>query len=146
MRVLLQRVNHAHVSVDGSTVGQINRGLLLLTGIHRDDTPETLEKMAEKLVHLRIFPDDRGKFHFSILDINGEALVVSQFTLFGDTKKGRRPDFFDAMPPDPANMLCNQFIDLLRKKGIRLVQSGVFGADMKVLLENEGPVTLMIEV
>ncbi len=145
MKVLLQRVNHARVTVDSQITGEIGQGLLLLTGIGKDDTIENLKEMVRKVVHLRIFPDNEGRFHHSLIDIKGGALLVPQFTLYGDTSKGRRPEFFNAMAPDKASPLFDQFTDLVKEAGVLEVHTGVFGADMKVSLENDGPVTLMLE-
>lgn len=145
MKVLLQRVNHASVTVNSEITGKIGKGLLLLTGIGKDDTTENLQAMTQKLIHLRIFPDEQGRFHYSLLDIEGEALLVPQFTLYGDTNKGRRPDFFEAMPPQIASPLFDDFTQMVKDAGVKNVQTGVFGADMKVALENDGPVTLLLE-
>lgn len=144
MRALLQRVSRAAVHIDGQTVGQIDRGLLILLGIGQSDGEEHLHIVAEKCANLRIFEDDQGKMNRCLLDIGGKALVVSQFTLYGDTRKGRRPGFSDAAPPDQARALYEQFTAELETLGIP-TQTGVFGAFMHVELINEGPVTLMVE-
>ena len=146
MKVLLQRVQRAAVEVEGKLVGSINAGLLLLTGIAQSDNTQTVEAMAKKISNLRIFPDQRGKFDQSLRDIGGAALVVPQFTLFADTSKGRRPEFFAAMQPDVAAPLCDKFAEQLKAEGISTVEKGIFGAHMLVSLVNDGPVTMMIEL
>lgn len=145
MRVLLQRVRHARVSVDGTTVGQIDRGVLLLTGIGHGDDANTLAWMARKVSGLRVFPDDEGRMNRSLLDIDGAALVVSQFTLYGDCRKGRRPSFVEAADPTVASALVDDFVERLRSEGVTQVATGQFGAAMEVELLNEGPVTLWLE-
>ncbi len=146
MRVHLQRVNHASVVVEGETVGAIDRGVLLLVGLGKEDTKDNLLPMAHKVSNLRIFPDEKGRFHFSVKDIQGEVLLVPQFTLYGDLKKGRRPDFFSALEPHVASPLFDQFVEIFREiPEISTVATGVFGAYMKVSLENDGPVTLLLE-
>lgn len=144
MRIVLQRVSRARVTVDGRVTGEIGRGLLLLTGFTDGDTDETLAWMADKVVGLRIFPDDEGKMNRSVEDIDGGLLVVSQFTLYGDTRKGRRPSFIEAARPEVAIPLYERFLQILRATG-RPVQAGEFGAMMDVELLNEGPVTLILE-
>lgn len=144
MRIVAQRVSSSKVTVDGSTVGSIGRGLLLLVGVHRDDTAEAADFLVNKCAELRIFPDEAGKMNCSLKDIDGEALVVSQFTLFGDCAKGRRPSFFEAAPPEKGNELYEYFVEQLGKQ-IRKVETGVFGAHMSVELTNDGPVTLILE-
>lgn len=145
MKILLQRVSSASVVVSGETCGAIERGLLLLVGFGKEDNLDTLRPMAEKLVNLRVFPNDQGKFHYSILDIKGELLLVPQFTLYADTRKGRRPEFFSALEPKAATQLfdalCLEFSNL----GVSKVATGIFGADMKVSLLNDGPVTIMLD-
>ena len=145
MRVLLQRVSEASVAIDGQVVGAIDTGYVLLTGIGPDDTEVVVERMAKKIAGLRLFPDEQGRFDRSLLDVGGGALVVSQFTLFGDTRKGRRPSFVGAAAPDHAAPLCDAFADALRAAGVTLVATGRFGADMQVSLVNDGPVTLMLD-
>ena len=145
MRVLLQRVSRASVSVDTKTVAEIGPGLLLLVGFAAEDDERKLEKMASKVVHLRVFPDEAGRFHHSVLDIGGEVLAVPQFTLYGDTSKGRRPDFFAALSPEKAEVLFQSYCDALQALVGRSVPRGQFGAHMQVSLENDGPVTLMLE-
>jgi D-tyrosyl-tRNA(Tyr) deacylase len=144
MRVVVQRVSHASVSVARSVVGQIEDGMLVFVGIGPDDTANELTQMVDKLVGLRIFSDDQGKMNRSLLDNHGEMLVVSQFTLWGNCRKGRRPSFVDAAPPEIAEPLYEQFAMEAAKHGIR-VATGVFGADMQVTIVNDGPVTLVLE-
>ena len=145
MRVLLQRVTQASVAIDGQVVGAIDTGYVLLTGIGPDDTPEVVERMAKKIAGLRLFPDEQGRFDRSLLDVGGGALVVSQFTLFGDASKGRRPSFVGAAPPEHAEPLCEAFAQALGAAGVGRVATGRFGADMQVALVNDGPVTLWLE-
>ena len=145
MRILLQRVTHASVVVDQQTVGTIERGYLLLVGVGKDDTQDTIDKFAKKIVNLRLFPNEQGKFDKSLIDINGDALVVSQFTLFGDARKGNRPSFIDAAPPELAAPLCASFAQALKQLGVKHVATGRFGADMQVTLCNDGPVTLWLD-
>ncbi|MFT5090935.1 MAG: D-tyrosyl-tRNA(Tyr) deacylase [Candidatus Latescibacterota bacterium] len=144
MRVLVQRVSRSSVAVDRRVVGQIEEGLLLLIGIHRDDDEKALHFCAEKCVHLRIFADDEGKMNRSLLDVGGAALAISQFTLYGDCRKGRRPGFEQAARPEQAAKLYTRFVELLTEQGVA-VECGVFGADMQVEIHNDGPVTLMVE-
>ncbi len=144
MRVVLQRVTASQVVVDSETIGKIGQGLNLLVGIADTDTDAELEWMAKKCLELRIFPDDQGKFDRSVLDINGELLVISQFTLYGDCRKGRRPSFDRAAAPASAEALYDQFVEKLRQSGLR-VETGKFGAMMQVSIENDGPVTLILE-
>ena len=144
MRVVLQRVSRARVTVEGRTTGEIGRGLLLLAGFKEGDGEEALAWMADKVVGLRIFPDDEGKMNRSLEEADGALLVVSQFTLYGDARKGRRPSFVDAARPQTAIPLYERFLELLRATG-RPVQTGEFGAMMEVELVNDGPVTLVLE-
>ena len=144
MRIVVQRVSEARVRIDGIVVGEIARGLLILLGIREGDEAKTIEWMTEKLVNLRIFPDDEGKMNRSLLDIGGEVLMVSQFTLYGDCRKGRRPSFIGAAHPTIAEPLYESFIEAVRAFGVK-VATGQFGADMKVELINDGPVTLVID-
>jgi D-tyrosyl-tRNA(Tyr) deacylase len=144
MRALIQRVSRASVAVDGQTIAQIERGLLILLGIGHQDGEEQAEFLAEKIANLRIFEDAGGKTNLSILDVGGEAIVVSQFTLYADTRKGRRPSFIDAADPSVAEPLVARFADLLRERGIA-TQNGVFGAHMLVEILNDGPVTVWLE-
>lgn len=144
MKIVLQRVKYASVSIDNKIVGKIGKGILLLAGIHTDDTPEQVSFLASKCADLRIFSDNEGKMNQSVKDIGGEALVISQFTLFGDCSKGRRPSFISAAPPEKGKDLYMYFVDQL-KKDIPNVQTGRFGAHMEVDLINDGPVTLILE-
>lgn len=144
MRIVLQRVSRARVTVDGRTTGEIGEGLLLLAGFTHSDSVEQVTWMAEKVVGLRIFRDDEGKMNRSLDEIGGAALVVSQFTLYGDAQKGRRPSFIDAARPDTAIPLYERFVLELRARGIH-VETGEFGAMMQVELMNDGPVTLVLE-
>jgi D-tyrosyl-tRNA(Tyr) deacylase len=144
MRIVLQRVSRARVTVGGRVTGQIGRGLLLLVGLTHDDTEEKLAWMAEKVVGLRIFADREGKMNRSLEEADGALLVVSQFTLYGDARKGKRPSFVDAARPEAAVPLYERFLDLLRATG-RPVETGEFGAMMDVELVNDGPVTLVLE-
>lgn len=145
MRALIQRVRKASVSIDGKVVGAIGPGLLVLFGVTHSDTEEDAAYLAEKLANLRIFEDDDGKMNQSLLDKNGEALVVSQFTLYGDCRKGRRPGFSDAALPAQAIPLYEKFVRFLSEQIKKPVPTGEFGADMLVSLENDGPVTFMVE-
>lgn len=144
MRVVLQRVARAQVRVDGRVVGSIGRGYLLLVGFTSGDDDETLRWMADKISGLRLFPDSEGKINLPIDEVAGELLVVSQFTLYGDVRKGRRPSFVGAAPPEEAERLYDRFVDSLRR-GTIPVATGEFGALMEVELTNDGPVTLIIE-
>ena len=144
MRALLQRVSHASVTVDGKVVGQIGHGLLVLLGVGQDDSEVQVKTLADKIVHLRIFGDDEGKMNRSLLDVGGEVLVVSQFTLYADVRKGRRPSFTDAAPPSLAEPLVERFKDALATYGLK-VEDGVFGAYMEVELINSGPVTIWMD-
>ena len=144
MKALIQRVSHASVKVDDTTVGSIREGILLFVGFEPGDTPATLERMAVKVLAYRLFPDPEGKMNLSVSDTGGGVLVVSQFTLAADTKKGLRPSFSSAAPPDKARELYEQFTARL-KTNHRIVENGSFGADMKVSLLNDGPVTFLLE-
>ena len=144
MRVVLQRSKQSSVTVNDEVVGQIDSGLTLLVGVTHEDTVEDAEYVADKIVNLRIFEDESGKMNHSLIDVGGEILSVSQFTLYGDCKKGRRPNFMAAAKPDIAESIYNQFNEKLRSKGIK-VQTGIFGAMMDVAILNDGPVTLIIE-
>jgi len=144
MRLLLQRVSRAEVRVDGKVVGKVERGFCLLVGFTHDDGAEQVEWMAEKVIGLRLFGDEEGKMNLSLEDVGGELLVVSQFTLYGDARKGRRPSFIDAARPEVAEGLYEMFVERLRARGVR-VETGEFGAMMDVDLVNDGPVTLWLE-
>jgi len=145
MRVLLQRVSRASVAVDGRIVGSIDAGYVLLLGIGAGDDAGVADRLAGKIVHLRLFGNDAGKFDRSLLDVGGGALVVSQFTLFGDARKGRRPSFDRAARPQVAAPLCDHFARHLRELGVGRVEAGVFGAAMAVEIHNDGPVTLWLD-
>lgn len=144
MRVVLQRVSRAGVSVDGVTVGAIERGFLALVGVGRDDPDEHAGKLAEKVTGLRVFADEAGKMNLALADVGGAVLVVSQFTLYGDTRKGRRPSFTGAEEPERAAALVEAFAAGVESRGIPVAR-GVFGADMQVELCNDGPVTLILD-
>ncbi|MGG1313897.1 MULTISPECIES: D-aminoacyl-tRNA deacylase [Cohnella] len=144
MRVVLQRVANASVRVNGSVVGEIGAGLLLLVGIKQEDTEADLAWMADKVAGLRIFEDGEGKMNLSLMDVGGAVLSVSQFTLYGDCRKGRRPNFMAAARPEKASELYDRFNAMLREKGIT-VATGIFGAMMEVSLVNDGPVTLVLD-
>ena len=144
MRVVLQRVSHASVTVEEKVIGQIQRGFLLLVGVTHDDAIEDMEYLVRKIVQMRIFEDEEGKLNRSIQDIGGEILSVSQFTLYAETKKGNRPSFSKAAPGDVAIEMFEQFNGLLRETRIP-VETGQFGADMKVELLNDGPVTILLD-
>ncbi|MFA9479491.1 D-aminoacyl-tRNA deacylase [Phycisphaerales bacterium AB-hyl4] len=145
MRVLLQRVSQGSVTVDGDTLGQISLGYVLLVGVGQGDTRAEADRLAEKIVNLRLFPDDRGRFDRSLLDVVGDALVVSQFTLFGDARKGRRPSFIHAADPADAEPLVDYFAERLKALGVRHVATGRFAAMMDVEIHNDGPVTLWLD-
>ena len=144
MKVLIQRVKNASVTINGRLFSSIEEGILALVGIEKGDTEETVEKLAKKTANLRIFPDEAGKMNRSLVDINGEMLIVSQFTLCGDCKKGTRPSFDKSAPPEIANNLYKYFVELISKQGIK-TGTGEFGAMMDVKLVNNGPVTFMLE-
>ncbi len=144
MRAVLQRVRRGRVSVDGNTIAAIERGLVILIGVGQADTASEAEWLAEKCAVLRVFEDNQGKTNLSVQDVGGEVLVVSQFTLYADTRKGRRPSFINAAPPEIAQPLVDHFVDHLGGLGVS-VQKGVFGAHMLVEIENDGPVTIILE-
>lgn len=144
MRAVVQRVNSASVQVDGKICGEIKKGLLVLLGVGPNDTKKDLEYMCDKVLGLRIFEDEDEKMNLSLRDIKGELLVISQFTLFGDCRKGKRPSFALACPPDRAEKLYEDFLKLCEDEGFK-PEHGIFGADMKVNLENDGPVTILID-
>ena len=145
MKLVIQRVERAEVVVQSKTVGSIRQGLLILVGITHEDSEDVIERLAKKTVLLRIFADEQGKTNKSLLDVKGEALVVSQFTLYADTKKGNRPSFGQAAAPDVAMGLIDFYIRKLRENGVEKVDSGVFGAHMNVNLCNTGPFTIILE-
>jgi D-aminoacyl-tRNA deacylase len=144
MKIVVQRSKEASVTVNGQVIGEIASGLVLLVGVTHEDTIEDAAFLADKVVHLRIFEDENEKMNYSLLDVGGSILSVSQFTLYGDCRKGRRPNFMEAAKPDQALKLYEQFNQLLRDKGVN-VQTGQFGAMMDVKLINDGPVTLIVE-
>lgn len=144
MRVLLQRVSRASVTVDGEIVSSIGPGLLLLVGVGKGDPPEQVERLAEKVANLRVFADGEGKTNLALGDVTGEALVVSQFTLLADVRRGRRPSFDSAAAPEQAEPLVAAFVEALRQLGVP-TQTGRFGARMNVELVNEGPVTIVLD-
>jgi len=145
VRVLLQRVSNAAVRVDGEIVGGIGPGLLLLAGIGKEDDDASVRGMARKVAHLRVFADADGKMNRSLLETGGSALVVSQFTLYGDSRKGNRPSFVEAAHPERAEPLHRAFIEALRAEGVKRVECGIFGASMQVEMAGDGPVTLWLE-
>ena len=144
MRALLQRVSHASVSVEGKVISSIGKGLLILLGIGHHDGEDQARFLAEKIANLRIFQDEQGKTNLSVLDIKGEAIVVSQFTLYADTRKGRRPSFTDAAGPEIAAPLVEHFVELLRGQDVP-TQTGRFGEHMAVEIQNDGPITIWLE-
>lgn len=144
MRAVVQRVTRAFVEVDNNAMASIGEGIMVLAGFHVDDTYEDMEYILSKILNLRILDDDKGCMNLSLLETGGELLVVPQFTLFGDARKGRRPSYSSAMPPDKAAAFFSDFIDLCRSE-FSTVQSGVFGANMKVSLINSGPVTILLD-
>ncbi|MCQ3939164.1 MAG: D-tyrosyl-tRNA(Tyr) deacylase [Chloroflexi bacterium] len=144
MRALIQRVSKAGVTVNGQTISSIGKGLLILLGIGHGDGEEQAKFLAEKIANLRIFEDEQGKSNLSVLEVRGEAIVVSQFTLYADARKGRRPSFIDAALPEAAEPLVNRFAELLRSHGVP-TQTGQFGAHMQVEIHNDGPVTIWLE-
>ena len=144
MRAIIQRVAHASVTIDGAVHGKIGPGLLILLGVSEDDAEEDARYLADKCAGLRIFTDENDKMNLSLKDIEGEVMAVSQFTLYGDARKGRRPSFSDAARPDVANPLYEEFVEKLRAQGIT-VGTGEFGAHMMVELTNDGPVTILLE-
>lgn len=144
MRFVIQRVNSASVKTEGRVAGHIGKGLLIFLGIGQDDTEQMLEKFADKIVKMRIFSDENGKTNLSTQDVGGELLIVSQFTLYADCRKGNRPSFVNACAPQLANELYEKFVSLCRQR-VAKVETGEFGADMKVTLENDGPFTIILD-
>ena len=144
MKFVIQRVNHASVKVDGNVVGKIDKGYMVLIGIAENDTKEIADKMIKKMIGLRIFEDETGKTNISLKDVSGQLLLISQFTLYADCKKGNRPSFINAGKPDMANEMYEYIIEQCKKE-ISVVEKGIFGADMKVSLENDGPFTIVLD-
>ena len=145
MKAVIQRVTKANVKVDGNITGQIEDGLMILLGVTHDDTEAEARALAKKAIELRIFNDNNGKMNLSVMDIGGKVLVISQFTLYADCSHGRRPSFIKAAKPEPAEQLYEKFCGYLSEYGIKDVQKGIFGADMKVSLLNDGPVTIILD-
>ena len=144
MKLLIQRVSEAAVTVDGRTVGSIGTGFLVLAGFRKGDVKADIKRLSDKCLNLRVFEDDDGKMNRSLLDIGGELLVISQFTLYANCKKGRRPGFDNSMPPDEAENYYNLLLEEMRKSGLK-VENGIFGAKMEISLINDGPVTIMLD-
>ena len=144
MRLLVQRVLNSNVKVDGKVVGEINKGYMVLLGVTHDDDKDKADYLVNKLLNLRVFEDENGKMNLNIKQVGGELLIISQFTLYGNTKDGNRPSFIDAAKPDKANELYEYFVEKCKKENIK-TETGIFGADMKVSLTNDGPVTIMLE-
>lgn len=144
MRAVLQRVSHGRVTVEGRVIAEIGPGLIILLGVGQDDDPSQAQALVDKIINLRIFEDDQGKMNLSLLSTGGSAIVVSQFTLFADTRKGRRPSFIDAAHPDIARPLVDLFTEMLREQGIP-AQTGEFGAHMLLEIANDGPVTIWLD-
>ena len=145
MRALIQRVTSASVKVDEKIVGKIGKGFLIFLGVYEEDTEEKIEKLTKKIVNLRIFNDENDKMNLSIKEVKGEILLISQFTLCADTRKGNRPSFVSAKNPKDANVIYEKTIESIRSEGI-IVEKGIFGADMKVELLNDGPVTILLDI
>ncbi len=145
MRVLLQRVSGGSVTVDGQITGEIDEGFVALVGVTHSDTEVIAEKLAQKAANLRVFSDEAGKMNLSLLDVAGGMLVVSQFTLYADARKGRRPSYIQAAAPDAAEPLVKYFAECLSRAGVKRVEHGVFGAMMQVEIHNDGPVTIMLD-
>lgn len=145
MKLVIQRVNHANVKVDGNIVGEIGKGYMVLVGVGNDDTKEVVDKYVKKMLNLRIFEDENGKTNLSLKDVDGELLLISQFTLYANCKKGNRPSFVEAGNPELANALYEYMIEQCKKE-VPVVEKGIFGADMKVTLENDGPFTIVLDL
>ncbi len=145
MKAVIQRVKYASVKIDGEIVGACSQGFMILLGVQQGDTEEDADKLLKKVPVLRIFEDENGKMNKSLIDVNGEALVVSQFTLLADCSHGRRPSFINSAPPDIANALYEYFVQGMKDAGVSRVETGEFGADMAVELLNDGPVTILLD-
>lgn len=145
MKAVIQRVKYSNVKIDDKLVGECGNGFMILLGVVRGDTKADADKLIKKIPYLRVFEDENGKMNLSCLDIDGEILVVSQFTLCADCSHGRRPSFTNSAPPDEAKMLYQYFVSELKSAGVKSVQTGEFGADMQVELVNDGPVTIMLD-
>lgn len=145
MKAVIQRVAFANVKVDGNTVGEIEKGFMVLLGVVEGDTTKEADWVAKKIAGMRIFEDENGKMNLSLLETGGACLVISQFTLCADCKKGNRPSFINSAKPDEANKLYEYFIEKLKENGVKKVEKGIFGADMKVSLLNDGPVTIVLD-
>lgn len=144
MRAVVQRVKKSRVIVEGRLVGEINKGFNVLLGISKEDTIEDLKYIKDKIINLRVFEDENDKMNLSLLDIKGDILAISQFTLYGDCRKGRRPNFMNAMGGDEAKALCEEFVKMLKESGLK-IETGEFGAHMNVEIENDGPVTILLD-
>lgn len=144
MRAVVQRVKKSRVIVEGRLVGEINKGFNVLLGISKDDTIEDLKYIKDKIINLRVFEDENDKMNLSLLDIKGDILAISQFTLYGDCRKGRRPNFMNAMGGDEAKALYEEFVKMLKESGLK-IETGEFGAHMNVEIENDGPVTILLD-
>ena len=144
MRAVVQRVTYSSVEVNGEIVGEINKGFNVLLGISKEDTEEDMKYIKDKLINLRVFEDENDKMNLSLLDVKGELLIISQFTLYGDARKGRRPNFMNALGGEEAKKFYDKFIEMMKETGLK-VQTGIFGADMKVDIKNDGPVTILLD-
>ena len=144
MRAVVQRVTYSNVKVDGNIVGEINRGFNVLIGISKEDTEEDMKYIKDKLINLRVFEDENNKMNLSLSDIQGELLIISQFTLYGDVRKGRRPNFMIALGGNEAKVFYDKFIESMKETGLK-IETGIFGADMKVDIKNDGPVTILLD-
>lgn len=144
MRAVVQRVTYSSVEVNGEIVGRINKGFNVLIGISKDDTEEDMNYIRDKIINLRVFSDENDKMNLSLLDIKGDILLISQFTLYGDARKGRRPNFMNALGGEEAKKFYDKFIEMMKETGLK-VQTGIFGADMKVDIKNDGPVTILLD-
>ena len=144
MRAVVQRVTYSSVEVDGVIVGEINKGFNVLLGISKEDTEEDMKYIKDKIINLRIFSDENDKMNLSLLDIQGELLLISQFTLYGDARKGRRPNFMNALGGEEAKSFYDKFVEIMKETGLK-VETGIFGADMKVDIKNDCPVTILLD-